>query len=53
MKEKEKGRTDDDNIELEPSFQKFMFDLSGNGIETDVRRRSDLFGCLSRHRWGC
>jgi hypothetical protein len=37
------GRTDDYDIELETTFQELMLYLLGDGVETNVRRRPNLF----------
>jgi hypothetical protein len=37
------GRTDDYDIELETTLQELMLYLLGDGVETNVRRRANLF----------
>jgi hypothetical protein len=41
--------TDDDDIELEAALEELFLDLTGDGVEADVRRCSDLLCGWLRH----
>ena len=45
VKNKTETRTDNDDIELEAALQELMLYLLGDGVETNVRRRTNLFNC--------
>jgi hypothetical protein len=45
MKNRTEKRTDDNNIELETPLQELMLYLLSDGVETDIRRRTNLFNC--------
>jgi len=42
-------RTNDDNIELETTLEKFVFDLLGNRVETDIRGSTNLLDFCGSH----
>lgn len=44
-----KIHTDNDHVELETALQEFVLDLLGNGIETNVRSRTDFFSISGSH----
>ena len=41
-KRSEEPRTDDDDVELETTFQEFMLNLLSDGVETDIGICSDF-----------
>jgi hypothetical protein len=43
------GRTNDYNIELETALEKFMLDLLGNRVETNVRGGTNLLDIDGSH----
>jgi len=43
------GLTNDDDIELETSFQELMLNLTRDGLETNVRVGADFFGLSLGH----
>jgi hypothetical protein len=45
VKNKTETRTDNDDIELEAALQELMLYLLGDGVKTNVRRRTNLFNC--------
>jgi hypothetical protein len=43
------GRTNDDNIELETTLEQFVFNLLGNGVETDIGGSTNLLNFCGSH----
>ena len=50
-KENANTRTDDDHVELETTLQELVLNLRGDAVETDIRRRANLFGGGRGHGW--
>ena len=52
-REKRMIRTDDDDIKLETTLQELVLNLLGDGIETNIRSRTDFFNVDGGHYDEC